>query len=195
MTEQPDNTAVMDDGMSSMVDTAAVMDDGGVTVEQAAKRLGVSERTIHRRIKDSKLKAHKVTSPRGDVWCVHLDGAAVMDDSIVSTTIDTGSVAPDLMKALEIIETIRREHEETRRELEAKADQLHQEASEKAEKIAELTGAAAHWQTRAILAEEQARKAEDQVKLLMAPKDEPIEELKQPAEPKRSWWQRLIGGR
>ena len=79
---------------------------------------------------------------------------------------------PEIMRALEMALEM--------------ADRLQQEASANAEKIAELTGTAAHWQARALI-------AEDRVRLLMAPKDEPVEP-EPPAEPVRvSWWKRLWG--
>jgi hypothetical protein len=56
----------------------------------------------------------------------------------------------------------------------------------------ELTSAATHWQARATEAERRAQYAEEQVKLLMAPTDEPAPEL--PAEPeRRPWWKWWIG--
>jgi len=76
----PDVSSTVDK-VSGVDDSSAVMDDGGLTVEHAAGRLQVSERTIHRRIKQGKLQAHKVNTPRGQVWCVHLDSMSVMEDS------------------------------------------------------------------------------------------------------------------
>jgi hypothetical protein len=89
--------------------------------------------------------------------------------------VDTAPATPELLKALEIIAEDRQ-----------KLDQLQAE-------LREASNIAAHWQARAILAEEQARRAEDQVKLLMAPKDESAEEQPADPEPKRSWWKRLLG--
>lgn len=148
-----------------------------LTPAQAAVRLGVSERTIWRRIKAGKLDTEH--TPDG-VRVLVTDTVSVADrqvtdkpSSLSDTVTDTPQPAPELMKALEMV------------------DRLHQETTEQAEKIAELTGAAAHWQTRAMVAEEQARKAEEQVKLLMAPKDDPAPEPAQPE--RRPWWKRLLG--
>ena len=66
-------------------------------------------------------------------------------------------------------------------------EHLRQEASEKAEKIAELTGTAAHWQARAVAAEQTVQR------LLMAPKDEPAPEPPAVSEPGKPWWRRLFG--
>lgn len=153
-------------------------------------------------LQDGELHGFKQKATRGYVWRVVLDsdqeGEAGTQARRDGAEAGTSPATPDLMKALEIIETIRREHEEARRDLEQRTEQLRreknaqlerlrQEAFEKAEKIAELTGAAAHWQTRAIVAEEQ-------VKLLMALKDDPEPEPPAAPEQKRSWWQRCLGG-
>ena len=160
---------------------------GGVSLQEAALRLDVSERTVRRLIQEGSVQAYKQKAARGFVWRIVLDhrpgdqpGIEARQDGTQTGTSpaqaeQATSAAPELMKALEIIETIRREHEEARRELEAKA-----------EKIAELTGTAAHWQARALI-------AEDRVKMLMAPKEP---EPEPPAKTVRvSWWNRLWGKR
>jgi excisionase family DNA binding protein len=189
------------------------MDDGGITIDQAAARLGVSERTIHRRIKEGKIQAHKVGTPRGDVWCVHLHGSAVIHDSTqqpVSMTGDTAAVKHDSRAAPEVLERaldlVERMHEDQRSEI----DRLRQENDR-------LFEAARVWQARAM-------QLETEIRLLMAPKDEPtdvtpqeaptqadsgpdwqaiaqaLEERvkrleKPPVEPEqiRPWWKRLFG--
>jgi excisionase family DNA binding protein len=171
----------------------------GLTIKEAAAELGISEKTVRHRIKLNQLPALKVDTPQGYQWRVYPDGLPPGLQLEPDPLPSEGDLEEDLEEDVEpdplqveipaLLETLRM--------LEARQaviDRLHQEASEKADKIAELTGAAAHWQTRAIVAEEQARRAEDQVKLLMAPKDEPAEETPAKPEPKRSWWQRLIGG-
>ena len=154
----------MDDSTSPTVDNAAVMDDGGLTVEQAAARLSVSERTIHRRIKEGKIQAHKVGTPRGDVWCVHLAGSAVMDGSTrppVSTTHDAPAVMDDSKAVPEVLERaldlVERMHEDQRSEI----DRLRQENDR-------LYEAARVWQSRAM-------QLETEIRLLMAPKEEPTD--------------------
>jgi hypothetical protein len=163
---------------------------GGVSLQEAALRLDVSERTVRRLIQEGSVQAYKQKAARGFVWRVVLDhrpgdqpGIEARQDGTQTGTSpaqaeQATSAAPELMKALEIIETIQREHEEARRELEAKA-----------EKIAELTGTAAHWQARALI-------AEDRVRLLTAPKEsapEPEPATVDQARP-RPWWRRLFGG-
>ncbi len=89
------------------------------------------------------------------------------------------AAAPELMKALEIIEDIRSENR-------AELEQLRQENKQ-------LTAAASHWQARAQEQERRATHAEEQIKLLMAPKDEPtaVDEAQSQAQPRR-WWQRIF---
>jgi hypothetical protein len=74
-------------------------------------------------------------------------------------------------------------------------DRLQRESADKAAElyaeIADLKGSAAHWQARALIAEEQARRAEEPVRLLMAPKDEPEPATVDEARPRR-WWQRVF---
>ncbi len=89
------------------------------------------------------------------------------------------AAAPELMKALEIIEDMRNESRE-------EAEQLRRENKE-------LTAAASHWQARYQESERRAQYAEEQVKLLIAPKDEPtiVDESQSQAQPRR-WWQRIF---
>ncbi len=171
----------------------------GLTIKEAAAELGISEKTVRHRIKLNQLAALKVETPQGYQWRVYPDGLPSerqvephplptkqeVEEDLVPDPVQLE--APALLEVLHMLNT-----------RQAMIDQLQQEALEKAEKIAELTGAAAHWQTRAIVAEEQARRAEEQVRLLMAPKDEPSNvtpaEPEPSAEPVRvSWWKRLLG--
>ena len=76
---------------------------------------------------------------------------------------------PELMKTLDMLAEERR-----------KVDQLQAE-------LREASNAAAHWQARAVTAEQTVQR------LLPAPKDEP--EPEPPARPVRGrWWRRLWGG-
>ncbi len=162
----------------------------GLTIKEAAAELGISEKTVRHRIKLNHLAALKVETPQGYQWRVYPDGLPlgrqVEPDPLPAERETEEDLEPDPVQ-LETPALLEVLHMLDARQ--AMIDRLQQEALEKADKIAELTGAAAHWQTRAIVAEEQARRAEEQVRLLMAPKDEP----EPPAEPKVSWWRRLFG--
>jgi len=169
---------------------------GGVSLQEAALQLDVSERTVRRLIREGEVQAYKQKATRGFVWRVVLDSmpegeptTTSRQDGILPGTSpaegrqpgtspaeaeNPAAAAPELMKALEIIEDIRAEN---RQELE----QLRQENKE-------LTAAASHWQARAQEQERRATHAEEQIKLLMAPKDEPITDEPQP----RRWWQRIF---
>ena len=44
-----------------------------VSITEAAKRLGVSEKTIRRRLGGGTLRGERVSRPQGYTWAVHLD--------------------------------------------------------------------------------------------------------------------------
>ncbi len=150
-----------------------------LSVQEAAERLGVTPKTIRRRIKQGALYSFKMPTSQGYEWRVQLDiqdgqvdtHATLLDSQLPTQAENKGvhiptqqPTAPELLKALDMIEA------------------LHQQNNE-------LTAAATHWQARATEAERRAQYAEEQVKLLMAPKDEPTPEPA--AEPVGvSWWRR-----
>ena len=165
--------------------------DTGLSLTDAAAQLGISERTVLRRIKDGMIDGRKIGEGRGGVWRIYLSVSdsqpAPVSDSPTnapgtlsdSPTDEPGNVsasvsdsqtqpAPEMIKALDMIEA------------------LHQQNNE-------LTAAATHWQARATEAERRAQYAEEQVKLLMAPTDEPAPEPPAQPEPKVSWWRKLLG--
>ena len=162
-----------------------------VSLQEAALQLDVSERTVRRLIREGEVQAYKQKATRGFVWRVVLDSmpegeptTTSQQDGILPGTSpaeaeNPAAAAPELMKALEIIEHIRSEsHEET--------EQLRRENKE-------LTAAASHWQARYQETERRAQYAEEQVKLLMAPKDEPITaDEPQPQPQPRRWWHRIF---
>ncbi len=173
----------------------------GISLQEAALQLDVSERTVRRLIREGEVQAYKQKATRGFVWRVVLDSmpegepttTSQQDGILPGTSPAEGQqpgtspaeaenpavAAPELMKALEIIEDIRTEN---RQELE----QLRQENKE-------LTAAASHWQARAQEQERRATHAEEQIKLLKAPKDEPITaDEPQPQPQPRRWWQRIF---
>ncbi len=174
--------------------------EGTLSVQEAAAHYGVTEKTIRRRIKSGSLHAVKHAIAEGFEWRVY-PGEGRLDNAVGTQTTHQGTHAGKLgTQAGQVEQEALQQSPELLRALDM-IDRLQQEASEKAEKIAELTGAAAHWQTRAIVAEEQARRAEEQVRLLMAPKDEPADVTpeKPPVEPEPpavservSWWRRLF---
>ncbi len=147
---------------------------GTVTLKEAAHLLGVSARTVRRRIQEGVLQGYKEQTDYGEVWRVYLGHihADPSTDADPSTRRPPGKpadpsapTAPELMKALEMVDRLQQQNQE-------------------------LTAAASHWQARYQDAERRAIYAEDQVKMLMAPKDEPAEP-EPPAEPVRvSWWRR-----
>jgi hypothetical protein len=184
------------EGRQSGTSPAEGRQPSGVSLQEAALQLDVSERTVRRLIRDGEVQAYKQKATRGFVWRVVLDSSpggeasttAGQDGILPGSSPAEGrqsgtspaeaenpaAAAPELMKALEIIEDIRAEN--------------HQELEQLRQENKELTAAASHWQARAQEQERRATHAEEQIKLLMAPKDEPITDEPQP----RRWWQRIF---
>ena len=100
-----------------------------VSIDEAARLLGVSQDTIRRRIRNGELKAHQVTRPQGYVWRVMLpngepgpEGQNHVGDTYVSS---------ELVEALR--DTIQRQDDtvaQLRTQLEAKDRQLETRARE-----------------------------------------------------------------
>lgn len=153
LTDTPGAPAVMHD-------SPAVEDDGALSVDQAAAHFGVSERTIHRRIKQGQLQARKVDTPRGQVWRVYVDGTAVMDDT--NAVKHDSTVRP--VPAGETIEMVRL------------VDRLTRENTQLAGQVGYL--------------QRQVQEQQETIqRLLMAPKeDEPSEPAPAEPEQRRSWW-------
>ena len=167
--------------------------DGSVSLDEAAHQLGISERTVRRRIKEGTLAAYKMETPRGEVWRIYLPGtpadleapprrqadqdggdlppsAAVVDTTLLSSA----STSRDLQKALELIEHLHREHAEA-------MERAYRENQQ-------LAGQVGFLQAR-------VQEQERQIALLMAPKDEPAPAPQEPeqAPAQRPWWRRFLG--
>ena len=198
--------------------------DGSISVTEAASRLGVSDRTIRRRIKDGEIQAASIQTPQGHIW--RIDPASLPfppalppstsdrrpadatrhDANAVRHSADSTRHSEDAIRQSAVTPPGAADTHETL-ELVRLVDRLQRESADKAAElyaeIADLKGSAAHWQARALIAEEQARRAEEQVRLLVAPKDEPTDVTPEKApvepeptitpEPQRSWWKRLFG--
>ena len=145
-----------------------------LSLAEAAEHLGVSERTVLRRIRKGQLQAHKADTPYGPGWRVTLDISPDGAPSTVPTTPDnmpttgdTAPTSPEFMKMLEIVEEDRRLIDRLQRENQQMAGQLG-------------------------FMQAKLQEAEKTIALLMAPKDEPLAEPEPPADPVRvSWWRRL----
>ena len=172
------------------VDGALVNLDGSVSVQEAAAQMGISERTIRRRIKDGSLQAYKLPTTQGYEWRVNLVGSAVHVDGVTTrhagkvdstpvqvpgSTVDQVST-PAIVAALEL------------------AEQLRQDNAALASRNEQLAGQVGFLQAK-------MQDQERQLALLMAPKDEPADvtpraEPEMPVVPDpehRPWWKRLFG--
>jgi DNA-binding transcriptional MerR regulator len=167
-------------------------DDPSLSIDDAAAHYGVSARTIRRYIKDRKLAAFKRTTERGFEWRVYAGQDVANDadkDRHATATIDSNDRQPVSSAGQSIIEVVPAASQIDRL-LDTIEDlqEAHRQEVERIERENKrLSEAAEFWQGRAL-------NLEAEVKLLMAPKDEPAEEQPAAPEPKRSWWQRLIGG-
>ncbi len=134
----------------------------GISVQEAANRLGVSERTIRRRIKAGKLVATQIPTSQGYEWSIHLDnavqvdrGAVHLDNTAVQPTEDAHPTRADehaLLRTLELVEKLQREN-------------------------LDLAGRVGFYQAK-------LQDAEEQIRLLSAPKE--------PEKPKAPWWRKLL---
>ena len=172
-----------------------------LSVQEAAEALGVTPKTIRRRIKQGALQGFKQPTSQGYEWRVRLDGQvdahAVQVDAPTAEVgremdtpapplgglVDTQGAAEVALKALTVLEHIQQEHraevEELRRENQQLAGQLG-------------------------VVQAKLQDAEEQIRLLMAPKEpepEPPSAQNHAAAdsahvresaPRRSWWARVV---
>ena len=194
MTDTPNNPVDQLPGAlpadAAQVDGVLVNLDGSLTVQETAAQLGISERTVRRRIKDGILTAYKLPTTQGYEWRVQVDGASdnlagvstrqsVKVDStpvqVLGRVADLGDT-PAIIAALEL------------------AEQLRKDNAALASRNEQLAGQLGFTQAK-------LQEAERTVALLMAPKDEPSDvtprtEPEMPAVPDpkhRPWWKRLFG--
>ncbi len=166
--------------------------DGSLSLTEAAERLGLHPKTVRQRIKDGKLPAVKVDGPRGPEWRVYPDGVPFTDRSRTldgpsmdspwtdpTASVESPSADPEptvnspsvqgesavVLEALRLVDSLRRDNQQ-------------------------LAGQVGFLQAKL----QDAQEENQQLRLLMAPKDEPSEP-EPPAEPERvRWWKRLWGG-
>lgn len=153
------------DGQPSTVDT-------GVSVQAAAAALGITERTVRRRIKRGDLQAYKVDGLHGDSWRVLLGepDVSTVDRAGVDSPVHGGQSRPDspvhgpqpaaIGALIDTIAHLREDHRAEREDHRAEVARL-----ERANEA--LAQAAEHWQARFL--EEHDRV----LRLLPAPADEP----------------------
>ncbi len=169
------------------------LSDSGLSLTDAAAQLGISERTVLRRIKDGTIAGRKIGEGRGGVWRVYLDSVsdtrtAATSDSPTnapgtlsdSQTESAGSVSDSVsdsqtQPALEVLELVRF------------AEQLRRDNAALVARNELMAGQLGYLQRQVLEQQETIQR------LLIAPKDEP-DEPEPPAEPVRvSWWKRLWG--
>jgi len=158
--------------------------DLSLSIDDAAAHYGVSTRTVRRYIKDRKLAAFKRTTERGFEWRVYAGQDVANDpdkDRQSSATIDSNDSHVVANAGQSIIEVVPAASEITRL-----LDHIEDLVEAHKREVARMEEAAEFWQGRAL-------NLEEQVKLLMAPKDEQAPEPPAQPEPKVSWWRKLLG--
>jgi hypothetical protein len=150
--------------------------EGSLSIQEAALFYGVAEKTIRRRIKTGALRAVQHPIAEGFEWRVYPEGTHSGNGTVdpphegPHTSPPAGTqVDPTIAKALELIE---RMHADQTEELE----RLRRENQQ-------LAGQVGFVQAK-------LQDAEEQIRLLMAPKDEPTPAT---APERRPWWKRLLG--
>lgn len=73
-----------------------------LTLEDAAKRLNLSERTVQRRLKNGQLKGYKIAGPRGPEWRIQVESCEDTTGLAFATSDDTTFSTDDTT----IIETV-----------------------------------------------------------------------------------------
>jgi DNA repair exonuclease SbcCD ATPase subunit len=161
-------------------------DDQSLSIADAAKHLDLSPATIRRRIKDRKLAAFQRPTERGFEWRILPDQSVENLDHIVDQPVHivAQAVSIDMQNDEQPLEND--DHNDDQAVLKAleMLDEERRKVDDLQEQLREASTAAAHWQARAVTAEQTVQR------LLPAPKDEPAPEP--PAEPERPWWKRLF---
>ena len=152
--------------------------DAGVTAAEAAVLLGISERTVLRRLKQGTLQGYKVDAGRGTMWRVMLDGMAATPtpspDTVAATPPASDVTPPALAEfAHAVIDELRQEY---RHEI----DRLQRDNQQLAGQVGFLQA--------------KLQSAEEQIRLLSAPKDEPQPARAPEPEPvqRAPWWRKLF---
>ena len=100
-----------------------------VSIKEAAQRLGVTEVTIRRRIRDGHLHAHQQPRPQGFTWVVTLPDQGEEASSPSGQSIDGNDGVEDSRRE-DVLEDIIRRQDETihhlRHELETRGKEIEQ---------------------------------------------------------------------
>lgn len=138
------------------------MSGQGVSLQEAARRLNVNEKTVRRRLQSGRLRGEKVPGPRGEEWTVYLSPDRSPDSG------DVGGESGQTVQAL--LDMIRE-----------KDRQLLEVVTAKDAAIAALQADKQQLAQQLGMFSERVRNLDAQLRLLEAPK--------QPPPRRRPWWQ------
>jgi Helix-turn-helix domain len=161
--------------------------DPSLSIDAAAKELGVSPRTVRRHIKDGTLKAFKRTTDRGFEWRVY-PGQTLSSDvhnvgQAVSIVVDNVGPQPQGDADRTIVEIIPPAAERERLQ-----EQHSQALAQLGQALEHARGDAQHWRAQAL-------EAQERIRMLEAPQEpaQPAQPEPTPAEPrKRRWLQQIF---
>jgi hypothetical protein len=157
--------------------------DTGLSLTDAAAQLGISERTMLRRIKDGTVDGRKVGEGRGGVWRIYLS----VSDSQPAPVSDSPTNAPGTLS-----DSPTDEHGNVSASVSDSQTQPAPEMIRMVELVDKLQAQNQQLAGQLGFTQAKLQEAERTVALLMAPKDEPAPEP--PAElERRPWWKRWIG--
>jgi excisionase family DNA binding protein len=167
-----------------------------VTIQQAAKMLGIAPNTVRRRIKLGELSAHKVPTAQGYEWRVHLPTAGDQLPTNGEQVPTTGSDLPPSPVELDVPIAPRVVQGGSPLEPAPPSDAVALRALEMVEQLQqrnlELAGQVGFLQAR-------LQEREDQIRLLTMEHGEPRtveqEPSPTPVPQKRSWWRQFLGRR
>jgi hypothetical protein len=167
------------------------LSDSGLSLTDAAARLGLSERTVLRRIQAGEVKGRKIGEGHGGVWRVYLDQASDSAPPASDSRPQASDNVSDSLPATALTGRVEVIQPDTERErligiMERMQDE-HAHAIEQARQEAQ------HWRALALEAQAEVKR------LLSAPKDdapsaaEPTPPEPAPAQPKRApWWRQIF---
>lgn len=153
--------------------------DKGLSVQEAALQLRVSEKTIRRRIKQGLLNAHQQQTPNGFKWCVQLDSKrptlnteVVQDTPRHQTVLDstTSQTLPEQNK-------LKKQNEEPILAALQVIEKLQQDNIALAKQNEQLAGQIGFYQAK-------LQDTQEQLRLLTQP-NEPPPQVK-------PWWKKLL---
>ncbi len=163
--------------------------DQSLSIEEATQHYNLSERTIRRYIKQGRLEAFRRPTTRGFEWRVQPGQALANDahnDGHLVITIASND-DQQMVNVSPAVDTVPEPQSEVAMRALELADRLQRENAALVQRNEQLAGQLGFVQAK-------LQDAEEQIRLLSAPKEEPEPAPKEPELPQRQpWWRRFLG--